>query len=119
MLRNLEIEQLEKTAGIKAPQTQVTAKRAPASIYYRAVKGDLVDELVEQNLTELESTLPIKRLGDGYYLFGTKKIYIKVHRGRLLTKSGGGFQDFIEYVETYQGDEQNKINDLKKNGEWD
>jgi len=47
MLRNLEIEQLEKTAGIKAPQTAVTAKRAPASIYYRAVKGDLVDELVE------------------------------------------------------------------------
>ena len=91
MLRNLEIEQLEKTAGVKAPQAQVEAKRAPASIYYRAVKGDLVDELVEQNLTELECTLPIRRLCDGYYLFGTKKIYIKVHRGRLLLKSGGGF----------------------------
>lgn len=105
MLRNLEIEQLEKTAGVKAPQAQVQAKRAPASIYYRAVKGDLVDELVEQNLTELECTLPIKRLCDGYYLFGTKKIYIKVHRGRLLLKSGGGFQDFIEYIESYQQDE--------------
>jgi len=105
MLRNLEIEQLEKTAGVKAPQTQVQAKRAPASIYYRAVKGDLVDELVEQNLTELECTRPIKRLCDGYYLFGTKKIYIKVHRGRLLLKSGGGFQDFIEYIESYAQEE--------------
>lgn len=47
MLRNLEIEQLEKTAGVKAPQARVEARRAPTSIYYRAVKGDLVDELVE------------------------------------------------------------------------
>ena len=92
MLRNLEIEQLEKTAGIKAPETKsVSPRKVAGSIYYRAVKGDLVDELVEQNLTELESTLPIRRLGDGYYLFGTKKIYVKVHKGRLLTKSGGGF----------------------------
>ena len=79
----------------------MSPRKISSSIYYRAVKGDLVDELVEQNLTELESTLPIRRLGDGYYLFGTKKIYVKVHKGRLLTKSGGGFQDFIEFFETH------------------
>ena len=53
-LKKLEVEQLEKQAGVKAPQivTEFESK-VSSSAYYRAIKGDLVDELVGINLTEM------------------------------------------------------------------
>lgn len=55
MLKQLEIEQLEKQAGVKAPviKADVGAINVSSSAYYRSIKGDLVDEMVGNNLTEM------------------------------------------------------------------
>lgn len=52
--KQLEIEQLEKQSGLKAPhiKPQVEVK-VNSSAYYRPIKGDLVDEMVGNNLTEM------------------------------------------------------------------
>jgi len=31
--------------------------------------------------------VPIKKLGNGYYIFGTRKIYAKILNGKLVIKS--------------------------------
>jgi hypothetical protein len=45
---------------------------------YKPVKGDLVDEIMATYINAMTNPLPVKRLGDGYYLFGTKKIYARL-----------------------------------------
>jgi len=45
--------------------------------------------------------VPIKKLSDGYYLFGTKKIYAKVLNGRLIIRVGGGFVVIEEFIKQY------------------
>ena len=121
MLKRLEVEQLEKQAGVKAPNIQPTVEvKVSSSAYYRAIKGDLVDEMVGNNLTEMQCTLPVRRLCDGFYLFGTKKIFVKVNKGNVIVRqSGGGYQNFQEFVELHMVEEQQKIDDLKRTGEWD
>ena len=98
--KQLEIEQLEKQSGLKAPhiKPQVEVK-VNSSAYYRPIKGDLVDEMVGNNLTEMQCTLPVRRLCDGYYLFGTKKIFIKVNKGNVIVRQAGGYQNFLDFVD--------------------
>jgi TfoX/Sxy family transcriptional regulator of competence genes len=42
--------------------------------------------------------VPIKKLGEGYYLFGTRKIFAKVLNGRLIIRVGGGFVVIEEFI---------------------
>lgn len=45
--KKLEVEHLEKQTGVKAPQVHLEFEsKVSSSAYYRAIKGDLVDELV-------------------------------------------------------------------------
>lgn len=53
--------------------------------------------------------LPITRLGGGFYMFGTKKIYAKIMNGKLLVRVGGGFMGIDEFIHTYVDTEQQKL----------
>lgn len=80
--------------------------KVSSSAYYRPIKGDLVDEMVGNHLTEMQCTLPVRRLCDGYYLFGTRKIFVKVNKGNLVVRQAGGYQNFPEFAEANISDEQ-------------
>ena len=45
---------------------------------YKAVKGDIVDEMFADYINKLNCPVPIKRLGNNQYTFGTKKIFAKI-----------------------------------------
>jgi len=68
---------------------------------YRAIKGDLVDELLAKYINMTQCPVPIKRLGNGYYLFGSKKIFAKIMNGKLVIRVGGGFMVIEEFIATY------------------
>jgi len=115
----LIIEQLEKETGEKAVDIQIEKPRA-ARGNYRAVHGDLTDELLARIINELNVQMPIARICEGWYLFGTKKINTKVMNGNtLLVRVGGGYCNLKEFIETYQQNELTKIADLELKGEWD
>ena len=63
--------------------------------------------------------MPIRRLGGGFYLFGTRKIYAKVMNMKLVVRVGGGFMNFTEFIDTYALVELKKINELQSQGNWD
>ena len=70
---------------------------------YRAVHGDLVDELLARVLVEMDVELQIARICEGWYLFGTRKLYCKVVGGKnILVRVGGGYSDLREFIETYE-----------------
>ena len=72
---------------------------------YKAVKGDIVDELFAEYINRLNCPVPIARLGGNYYTFGTKKIYAKVINGKLVIRVGGGYMDIEEFM-MYYGDQE-------------
>lgn len=68
---------------------------------YKAIKGDKVDELFGYYLNLHQLNLPIKRLGEGKYLFGSKQILAKIINGKLVVRVGGGFLSADEFIEQY------------------
>lgn len=94
------IEQLEKETGEKALDFYIEPKTRSG---YRAVQGDLTDELLAKVMNEMQVTLPVGRISEGVYLFGTRKINVKVMNGNnLLVRVGGGYCNLKEFIETYQ-----------------
>ena len=116
VLRDKEviIEGLEKTLGEKAPVLNDAdrAKRESSKNFYKAVQGDIVDELLAKYINSMEVAVPIRRLGEGFYLFGTRKIYAKVLNNKLVVRVGGGFMSFTEFIDSYAMIELKKINEL-------
>ena len=53
--------------------------------------------------------MTLQRLGNGYYLFGTKKVFAKIMNGRLVIRVGGGFMMAEEFIATHSEQELYKI----------
>ena len=70
-------------------------------------------------INSMEVAVPVRRLGEGFYLFGTRKIYAKVLNNKLVVRVGGGFMSFTEFIDTYAMVELKKINELQAQGNWD
>jgi hypothetical protein len=115
MLRDRDnvIEEFERQLLEKPPEKP---KEPPKKINYRAIKGDLVDELIAKYINETQCPLPVKRLGDGNYLFGTKKVFAKILNGKIIIKVGGGFMSIDEFMQTYQDFEVQKVQQMLEKG---
>lgn len=68
---------------------------------YKPLSGDILDEMLGQYINKSGCPVPIKKLGDGYYLFGTRKIYAKILNGKLVIRVGGGYMVIEEFISTY------------------
>lgn len=75
---------------------------------YSAYRGDAVDEQLARYINMMQCQVPIKRLGNGYYLFGTRKIFAKIMNGKLVIRVGGGFMIIEEFIATYGDQEINR-----------
>ena len=106
------IEELEKQIGEKASEPKPSLKKQ----WYRAIKGDLVDEVMAKYLNEMHQPLPVKRLGDGNYLFGTKKIFARIMQGKLVIRVGGGYMSIEEFIQTYSDFEIQKVQQMIEKG---
>ena len=114
MLRDRDnvIEELERQLLEKPPEKP----KPPQKINYRAIKGDLVDELIAKYINETQCPLPVKRLGDGNYLFGTKKVFAKILNGKIIIKVGGGYMSIDEFMQSYQDFEVSKVQQMLEKG---
>jgi chromosome segregation ATPase len=101
--RELRIRELSDILGTK-PEPEVS---------YRAVRGDEVDEMLAQYLQDCP--VPVKRLGGGFYLFGTRKIFAKIMNGRLVVRVGGGYMFISEFIATYSEPEIAKLTKICEN----
>ena len=81
---------------------------------------DDIDQMLTDYLRRAGSEVPIKRLGDGYYLFGTRKIYAKIINGKLVVRVGGGYMNIEEFVATYSDHELARLKTLmdKEGVDW-
>jgi chromosome segregation ATPase len=114
---NEEIERLKNEIAELQAQADDLERRirelealggTPKDLTYKAVRGDEVDELLAQYIQNCP--VPVKRLGGGFYLFGTRKIYAKIMNGKIVIRVGGGYMVVQEFIESYAEAELAKIN---------
>jgi len=67
-----------------------------------------VDELVEEFLNDVELNVEMKKVDEGIYQVGTKKLKLVVITGHLVVRVGGGFMQFKEWLNKY-GKQHNVI----------
>mmetsp|Transcript_6535 Transcript_6535/g.18509 ORF Transcript_6535/g.18509 Transcript_6535/m.18509 type:complete len:1170 (-) Transcript_6535:276-3785(-) len=88
---------------------------------YQAMKGDVIDGMMSELLKKiLESDAGVipsnfKRLSEGIYQFGTRKIHATILAGSLVVRVGGGYMAFTEFVKKYGKFEQVKIIKAQQN----
>lgn len=75
-------------------------------------KGDVLDQMLSHYINQTNCPVPIRKIGNGFYLFGTKKIYAKILNGKLVIRVGGGFMIIEEFIATYADAEMNKLSKL-------
>lgn len=117
--RDVEILGLEKTLGEKAPVLNDAEKYRKVNEIYKFLKGDVIDVMIAEHLSKVDNQVPIKRLGNGFYMFGTRKIFVKVLNHKLVVRMGGGSSSFPEFYDTYGLAELKKVSKLQDLGQWD
>lgn len=77
-------------------------------------RGDILDEMIGQYIHQANCPVPIKKLGNGYYIFGTRKIYAKILNGKLVIRVGGGYMIIEEFINTYAEQELTKMTKIQE-----
>jgi hypothetical protein len=52
-------------------------------------------------MNRLNCPVPIHRLGNNQYMFGTRKIFAKIINGKLVIRVGGGYMGIEEFMMYY------------------
>lgn len=117
--RDQQIQDLEDQLAALATPAPIPEPvvEEPVESKYVADQGDEVDQMFAKYLNVNNCPVPIRRLGGGYYLFGTKKIYAKILNGKLVIRVGGGYMVIDEFIQTYAQQELIKIQARRAAGE--
>ncbi|CEM02605.1 unnamed protein product [Vitrella brassicaformis CCMP3155] len=67
---------------------------------YVAHPGDRLDEMVAEyvNTTQIDRSVPIRRIDEGLYIIGTRRVSCKILNGQLMVRVGGGIMSLADFV---------------------
>lgn len=107
-LKDVSRRMRESKHKYQVVRTKIEKHNKPKKLY-RAIRGDMVDELFADYINKLNCPVPIKRLGNNQYTFGTRKIFAKVINGKLVIRVGGGYMSIEEFMMYYGPQELTRI----------
>lgn len=111
--RNLLRNRDEYIERLKIAIAKLENYKPPApKVEYAITPMDDVDALLAAKLKEYGLNIPLTRLGGGFYLFGTRKIFAKIMNGKLVVRVGGGYMVIDEFLLTYSDMELIRINKM-------
>lgn len=111
-----DLEQQIRQKGKRGKATIRETVQVESASRFSPDKGNDVDELLAEYLQENTCPVPIKKLSNGYYLFGTRKIYAKILNGNLVIRVGGGYMSIEEFIESYGQSELDRIEAKRARG---
>lgn len=95
-----EKKRLEEEERRRRELEALMAKPEPRK-WYIPMKGDPIDEMIAKFLNDCPYYVPVKRLAEGQYMYGSKKIYAKIMNGKLVIRVGGGYMLIEEFLKAY------------------
>jgi len=80
----------------------VSEERGESSLfYYNPTTSDEVDLAVAEQLKGRPLQIPIRYLGEGYFLFGTRKVFMKMLYNGLTVRDDQTWKQFTEFMAAY------------------
>ena len=80
---------------------------------YIPIKDDPVDEKLAEYVNDYPDRQKLKimflRESAGVYEFGTKRVEVRVQKGRILIRVGGGYMNIDEFLDQYTPQELEKL----------
>jgi hypothetical protein len=103
--------------ALKEQDTEIEALRYAVALLkskvttYTPVLGDSVDEVLCDYLTHRDPAplVPFVRESTEVYAYGTKRVFVRVDKGRINVKVGGGCIPLEEFLALYERTEADKI----------
>ena len=88
---------------------------------YVAMEGDGVDESLARYLNDrlIPPPVPFRREESGVYLFGSKRVAVKVEQGRLIVRVGGGYMGIEDFIAAYAPAEIEKLENRRSDKSGD
>eukprot|EP00826_Nyctotherus_ovalis_P037728 TRINITY_DN3468_c0_g1_i1.p1 TRINITY_DN3468_c0_g1~~TRINITY_DN3468_c0_g1_i1.p1 ORF type:complete len:961 (+),score=382.36 TRINITY_DN3468_c0_g1_i1:222-3104(+) len=108
MQREKEIESLTRLLA-NCKQSLDDDVKSPQIIYNSSDNSDRVDQMFALYINAVRCPVQLKRVGDGQYIFGTKKIFAKIQNDKLVIRVGGGYMMIEDFLTTYTAPELNKM----------
>lgn len=99
-LSDIEQKNKEEEEAFKQQLLEEAAKRQQRD-WYVPVPGDIMDELFAQHVNTSVHQVAIQRLGDGMYMYGSKKIFAKIMNDKLVIRLNGGFMLIEEFLKNF------------------
>ncbi len=78
-------------------------------IIYTPDNTDKVDQMFAFYINETKCPVKLKKVGEGQYMFGTKKIFAKIQNEKLVIRVGGGYMMIDEFLSVYTAQELSKL----------
>jgi len=72
--------------------------------------------MLAKYIAEFGTPVPWKRMSEGIYMYGTKKVSVKYLRQNLIIKVGGGSMMLEEFIANYEDIEIAKLNNMDPSG---
>jgi len=64
-------------------------------------KGDCIDQMFDHYMKQAKCQVKFKKLDNGQYMFGSKKIYAKIQNEKLIIRVGGGYMMIEDFLTAY------------------
>lgn len=108
LMRDLKEAQLE----IETLKDYIIELKQRVAVYI-PVKDDTVDKRLAEYINNYPDRSRLKimfmRESEGIYQFGTKKIYVRVEKGKIIIRVGGGYLSIDEFLDIYTPMELEKL----------
>ena len=108
MIENLKEELKNKNFTEEVPPLPTTEE-----IVYKADSDDMIDQEIAKYMNKYKCPIMFRKIGEGMYMFGTKKVFAKIMNDRLVIRVGGGYMMIDQFLSTYTEPELKKLNELK------
>lgn len=106
--QNLLLQQQEEERRRLEEEARLRQLPKPKQKYI-PIKGDKVDEKMATYINDFALDVPFHRIGEGQYMFGSRKIFAKIMNDKLVIRVGGGYMVIDEFLQTYGTMEMEKI----------
>jgi len=100
----VNIDQSVMNKGERKESTEETKPNV-----YAPDKTDKIDQMIALYINSIHCPVKVKKIGEGQYMFGTRKIFAKIQNEKLVIRIGGGYTMIEDFLSTYTAQELNKM----------